>query len=89
MSVISDRKYAVDIDNDQFTDYYEPDILLTYDYSPFGVTLKERSLEKNICSDNPNYEPPTLIEGGAPAIDNTSWNGWGGTRYNPPLPHEK
>ena len=52
LSVISDRKYAIDTDSDQFIDYYEPDVLLTYDYSPFGVILKERNHTKQIAKDS-------------------------------------
>jgi RHS repeat-associated protein len=41
LSVISDRKFAFDENTDGTIDYYEPDVLLTYDYSPFGVILTE------------------------------------------------
>jgi len=51
LSVISDRKYPIDATVDGVVDYYEPDILLTYDYSPFGVILKERNHTKEVCYD--------------------------------------
>jgi RHS repeat-associated protein len=51
LAVISDRKYARDIDNTGEIDYYEPDVLVTYDYSPFGVILKDRNFEKQICEE--------------------------------------
>ncbi|MFN3916817.1 MAG: hypothetical protein ACK4K0_03645 [Flavobacteriales bacterium] len=51
LTVVSDRKFARDIDQNGEVDYFEPDILLTYDYSPFGVILKERSFEKDVCQD--------------------------------------
>lgn len=51
LTVVSDRKFARDIDQNGEVDYFEPDILLTYDYSPFGVILKERSFEKDVCRD--------------------------------------
>ncbi len=51
MSVISDRKIARDIDQDNNVDYYEPDILLTFDYSPFGAPLHARSFSKEVCRD--------------------------------------
>jgi len=35
LSVISDRKFARDDNQDGIIDYYQPDILLTFDYSPF------------------------------------------------------
>jgi hypothetical protein len=50
LTVVSDRKFARDIDQNDEVDYFEPDILLTYDYSPFGVILKERAFEKQINS---------------------------------------
>lgn len=46
LSVITDKKYALDYDVDDTIDYYQPDILLTYDYSPFGVILPERSYDR-------------------------------------------
>jgi len=51
MSVISDRKIARDINQDNTVDYYEPDVLLTYDYSPFGAPLHARSFSKEVCHD--------------------------------------
>lgn len=51
MSVISDRKIARDIDQDNNVDYYEPDVLLTFDYSPFGAPLHARSFSKEVCHD--------------------------------------
>src|SRR5690606_31517964 len=43
LAVLSDRKIARDTDQDNTVDYYEPDVLLTYDYSPFGAPLHARS----------------------------------------------
>ncbi|HRP60922.1 MAG TPA: hypothetical protein PK833_11670, partial [Vicingus sp.] len=51
MSVISDRKIARDINQDNTVDYYEPDVILTYDYSPFGAPLHARSFSKEVCHD--------------------------------------
>jgi len=41
--VLSDRKYAVDDDNNGEVDYYSPDILMTMDYYPFGQEIASRS----------------------------------------------
>ena len=41
--VLSDRKYAIDDDNDGTVDYYSPDILMTMDYYPFGQAIASRS----------------------------------------------
>ena len=41
--VLSDRKYAIDDDNDGTVDYYSPDILMTMDYYPFGQEIASRS----------------------------------------------
>lgn len=51
LAVISDRKIARDIDQDNTVDYYEPDVLLTYDYSPFGAPLHARSFSKEVCDE--------------------------------------
>jgi len=41
--VLSDRKHAIDDDNDGAVDYYSPDILMTMDYYPFGQAIASRS----------------------------------------------
>jgi len=41
--VLSDRKYAIDDDNDGAVDYFSPDILMTMDYYPFGQAITCRS----------------------------------------------
>ena len=51
MSVISDRKIARDTAQNDTVDYYEPDVLLTFDYSPFGAPLHARSFSKEVCHD--------------------------------------
>tara|TARA_R110000782_G_scaffold270485_1_gene371932 strand:- start:608 stop:13822 length:13215 start_codon:yes stop_codon:yes gene_type:complete len=51
LAVISDRKIARDTDQDNTVDYYEPDVLLTYDYSPFGAPLHARSFTKEVCDE--------------------------------------
>jgi photosystem II stability/assembly factor-like uncharacterized protein len=51
MSVISDRKIARDTSANDTVDYYEPDVLLTFDYSPFGAPLHARSFSKEVCHD--------------------------------------
>ena len=51
MSVISDRKIARDTSANDTVDYYEPDVLLTFDYSPFGAPLHARSFTKEVCHD--------------------------------------
>jgi RHS repeat-associated protein len=58
LSVVTDKKYALDHDYDDTIDYYQPDVLLTYDYSPFGVLLPERSFDRtNIITESitPDY----------------------------------
>ena len=51
MAVISDRKIARDTSANDTVDYYEPDVLLTFDYSPFGAPLHARSFSKEVCHD--------------------------------------
>ena len=51
LAVLSDRKIARDTDQDNTVDYYEPDVLLTYDYSPFGAPLHARSFTKEVCDE--------------------------------------
>ena len=41
--VLSDRKHAIDENNDGAVDYYSPDILMTMDYYPFGQAIASRS----------------------------------------------
>jgi len=41
--VVSDRKFAVDDNNDTIVDYYIPDILMTMDYYPFGQEIASRT----------------------------------------------
>lgn len=41
--VVSDRKYAIDDDNNGIVDYYMPDILMTMDYYPFGQEIASRT----------------------------------------------
>lgn len=45
--VISDRKIAVDDDNDGTIDYYTADVLATYDYYGFGSEMPGRSFNSN------------------------------------------
>lgn len=53
LSVISDKVIAHDDDNDDVVDWYWADIRLATDYSPFGVLLYGRNIEKEIitCED--------------------------------------
>lgn len=51
LAVLSDRKIARDTDQDNTVDYYEPDVLLTFDYSPFGAPLHARSFTKEVCDE--------------------------------------
>ena len=46
LSVVSDRKFARDEDGDGTIDHYQPEILLSQDYSPFGVLLYERVFDE-------------------------------------------
>jgi RHS repeat-associated protein len=73
LTVVSDRKYARDIDQNDEVDYFEPDILLTYDYSPFGVILKERAFEKQIASDSSWIDTTYVIND---KFNNPSLDGW-------------
>ena len=43
LATISDQKLPVDSDTDGIVDYYDPDILSTSDYYPFGLAMEGRS----------------------------------------------
>jgi RHS repeat-associated protein len=79
LTVVSDRKYARDIDQNGEVDYFEPDILLTYDYSPFGVILKERAFEKQVCRDTLYIDNFTDINDEFSTGSVASWTRMGGT----------
>lgn len=88
MAVISDRKIARDTSANDTVDYYEPDVLLTFDYSPFGAPLHARSFSKEVCHDttftmtqedlNTNFDDGTTM-GWIPLSSSTSMNATGGT----------
>ncbi|MCI5054513.1 MAG: hypothetical protein MRY83_00245, partial [Flavobacteriales bacterium] len=46
ISVVSDKKIAIDDTQDGNIDFYMPDILIARDYSPFGAVLDERNFVK-------------------------------------------
>lgn len=48
LMVITDQVYPLDEDNDEETDGYEVGISNTFDYSPFGVQLDGRTMERTI-----------------------------------------
>ena len=88
MAVISDRKIARDTSANDTVDYYEPDVLLTFDYSPFGAPLHARSFSKEVCRDtsfimviedlNTDFNDGTT-QGWQPLSGSTSMNTTGGT----------
>jgi RHS repeat-associated protein len=88
MAVVSDRKIARDTSANDTVDYYEPDVLLTFDYSPFGAPLHARSFSKEVCHDttftmvvedlNTNFDDGTTM-GWQPLSSSTSMNATGGT----------
>lgn len=43
LSVVSDRKLAIDINTDLVTDFFQADILSQNDYYPFGAPMPGRS----------------------------------------------
>lgn len=87
LAVISDRKIARNINQDSLVDYYEPDVLLTFDYSPFGAPLHARSFTKEVCRDttflttiedlNTDFNNHTA-QGWQPLSSSTSFNTSGG-----------
>ncbi|MGD1845482.1 MAG: RHS repeat-associated core domain-containing protein, partial [Salibacteraceae bacterium] len=76
LAVVTDRKMAVDDDADTFIDYYQPEITLSQDYSPFGVMLYERRFARDsVCiTVNDTTTTSTTIE--LQDFDNGNTNGW-------------
>lgn len=76
LAVVTDRKQAVDLNQDTYIDYYEPEITLSQDYSPFGVMLYDRRFARDsVCiTVNDTLNSSQLIE--LQDFDNGNTSGW-------------
>ena len=76
LAVVTDRKMPIDDNADTEIDYYQPQITLSQDYSPFGVMLYERSFAlDSICiTETDTTYQNNLIE--LQDFDNGLTNGW-------------
>lgn len=82
LAVISDKKLPRDADNDLIIDYYEPAVLNSFDYSPFGVILEDRNYTAQVCEDVTTVMEEFVIDDNFDDGTTMTFSGLGNTNIN-------
>lgn len=89
LTVINDIKIPLDEDSDGNVDGYRVGISHTFDYSPFGVTLENRNLKKEVvvsqnCYDITEYDTTFVLNF---ETESSDWFAYGAGSISPKKPN--
>ena len=76
LTVFTDKKYPRDDNADGIVDYYQPDIVNTFDYTPFGAPMNERTYRLVMKYDDASHttSSPKFVDANEPVANIASEN---------------